>query len=385
MCRRREIGAHMAGQPRRSTRRLAKRDRKTFEFALRERDERMRAIVETAVDAIITIDERGTIDWANPATEKLFGYNHDEMVGRNVKMLMPEPYRGEHDQYLANYIRTGKAKIIGIGREVVAMRKDGTTFPINLAVSALRLGNRRLFTGIVHDLSDRRKLEQQIIEASTTEQRRIAQDLHDGLCQELVGVALRTDLIAKRMAAQSVEYAQPLQDLASSVRDIAGQARRMSHGLNPVDLNAGGLPAALSALAKRVSESFGITCKFRADSQATIELATVATQLYRVAQESINNAIRHGKAHTIEIRLTATKKNLMMTVADDGIGFSPPKISTPDPHAALTATEGGTTTGIGLASMRYRANMIGGIFDVRRRGKRGTIVSVAIRAPQPSR
>lgn len=371
--------ACMPGAQRQTTRKSIQQDRRALETALKERDERMRAIVETAVDAIITIDERGTIEWANPASEKLFGYTHDEMVGRNVKMLMPEPYRGEHDQYLSNYIRTGKAKIIGIGREVIAMRKDGTTFPISLAVSAVSLGERRLFTGIVHDLSDRRKLEQQIIEASTTEQRRIAQDLHDGLCQELVGVALRTDLIAKRAATNGAEYAQPLQELASSIREIAVQARRMSHGLNPVDLKGGGLPAALSALAKRVCESFAIKCKFRAGRHAEVELDTVATQLYRIAQESINNAIRHGKAKEIEIRLARSRKDVVMTIADDGVGFSPPQITTPDPHAASDGARVGST-GIGLASMRYRANMIGGIFDIRRAGKRGTIVSVAIRA-----
>lgn len=140
-------------------------DRRRAQAALIESERRIRAIVETAVDAIITIDGRGVIESANPATERLFGYALSDMIGRNVKMLMPEPYHGEHDEYLRRYLRTGRAKIIGIGRDVTALRRDGSTFPIHLSVSAVRLENRTLFTGIIHDLGSRRQLEQQIVDA----------------------------------------------------------------------------------------------------------------------------------------------------------------------------------------------------------------------------
>jgi PAS domain S-box-containing protein len=127
---------------------------------LQDSEARNRAILETAVDAIITIDERGVIESVNPSTERLFGYAAAELVGQNVKVLMPPPYRDEHDGYLANYLGTGRKKIIGIGREVVARRKDGTTFPIDLAVSEIRLGERRLFTGIIRDLTARERAEE---------------------------------------------------------------------------------------------------------------------------------------------------------------------------------------------------------------------------------
>ncbi|HZL42539.1 MAG TPA: PAS domain S-box protein [Verrucomicrobiae bacterium] len=137
-------------------------ERKVADTALTDSAERLRAILETAVEGIITIDERGLMETVNPAVEKLFGYGAGELIGRNVSMLMPAPYREEHDGYLDNYRRSGHAKIIGIGREVSARRKDGSVFPIDLSVSEVRLANRRLFTGFIRDITPRRDSEAQL-------------------------------------------------------------------------------------------------------------------------------------------------------------------------------------------------------------------------------
>lgn len=118
---------------------------------------KLRAILDSAVDGIITIDEHGAIQDINPAVSRLFGYGTEELTGQNVKLLMPEPYRGDHDGYLQNYLSTGRKKIIGIGREVEGLRKDGSTFPMHLSVSEFDLEGRQLFAGIVHDLSERKK------------------------------------------------------------------------------------------------------------------------------------------------------------------------------------------------------------------------------------
>ena len=115
------------------------------DLAAAHSERRLRAVLDAAIDSIITIDSEGTIVDANRATTKTFGYRPAQLIGRNVSMLMPEPYRGEHDGYLATYLKTGEKKIIGIGREVVAQRKDGSVFPADLAISEMRSGRTRLF------------------------------------------------------------------------------------------------------------------------------------------------------------------------------------------------------------------------------------------------
>jgi two-component system, LuxR family, sensor kinase FixL len=125
---------------------------------------RWQAIVDSAVDGIIVIDAHGRVESFNPAAERLFGYGADEVLGHNVDMLMPSPYREEHDTYLSRYLATGRAKIIGVGREVQGRRKDGSTFPLHLSVGQITINGERRFTGIVHDLSSRVVLEERMRE-----------------------------------------------------------------------------------------------------------------------------------------------------------------------------------------------------------------------------
>ncbi len=137
---------------------------KRSEAALRDSEARLRAILETAVEGIITINDRGIVESMNPAAEKLFGYRADEVIGKNVSLLMPSPYRESHDGYLSSYLRTGEAKIIGIGREVVGQRKDGAVFQMDLSVSEVRLADRRTFAGFVRDITARKQAEQRLAE-----------------------------------------------------------------------------------------------------------------------------------------------------------------------------------------------------------------------------
>ncbi|MFA5951608.1 MAG: PAS domain S-box protein [Hyphomicrobium sp.] len=133
--------------------------RKRAEIALRESEARLRAIIDNAIDGIIAIDERGEVQSVNPAVERIFGYSSQDVIGQNVRLLMPEPYWSGHDTYIRDYLKTGQAKIIGIGREVVGRRKNGSTFPLDLGITEVSQGARRLFIGFVRDITERKQSE----------------------------------------------------------------------------------------------------------------------------------------------------------------------------------------------------------------------------------
>lgn len=146
------------------------KDSNESEFVLR-----LKAIVETAIDGIITIDENGIVGTMNPAAAQMFGYSEDEVIGQNIKMLMPPPYRGEHDGYMHRYKETGHAKIIGIGREVSGRKKNGNVFPLRLAVSESWIGDTRIFTGIIHDLTEVKAAEEEIFRLNQELEQKVAE------------------------------------------------------------------------------------------------------------------------------------------------------------------------------------------------------------------
>jgi PAS domain S-box-containing protein len=320
--------------------------------------------VNTLVDGIITIDEHGIVESINPAAEKIFGYAAVDIVGLNVNVLMPEPYKREHDGYLDHYLTTGQQRIIGIGREVSGRRKDGTTFPMDLAVSELQVSGRRMFTGVVRDITERRQMERQILEAGADEQRRIGQDLHDGLCQHLAGISFATEVLRQKLAARSAPETSSISKVGKMVDDAITQARDLARGLQPVMLDANGLIVALKALAEKVEGMFHISCLFVCDGPCPIYDNTVATHLYRIAQEAISNAVKHGKARNVAVDLAVSEDEIRLTIKDDGIGLK---------------RSSGNPQGMGLRTMDYRARVIGGTLSVQDGRTSGTTVVCRVR------
>src|SRR5450631_1198559 len=154
--------------------------RKGAEQEIKESMTRLKAVFDTVVDGLVTIDSRAVIQSFNPSAERIFGYKSEEVVGQNVKVLMPEPYHGEHDSYVSTYLRTGKAKIIGIGREVRAKRKDGSIFPMELGISAFNTGGETAFVGIIRDITERKRAEE-VLQEAATRLRTVADTAVDGL------------------------------------------------------------------------------------------------------------------------------------------------------------------------------------------------------------
>jgi two-component system CheB/CheR fusion protein len=336
--------------------------------ALHDSEERLRAILQTAVEGIITIDEMGIIESMNPAAEKTFGWKAAEVIGKNVSVLMPTPYRQEHDGYLHNYRATGHARIIGIGREVVGRRKDGSVFPMDLAVSEVGLAGRRLFTGFVRDISERKRAElrqaeltQTLAEISDRERQRIGQDLHDGICQQLAGIELMSQVLQQKLEGRSKADAARAGDIASCVRETISQTRSLARGLAPSTLQSDGLMSALEELAVNTEKMFGVSCHFECPSPAEVPDLAVATHLYRIAQEAVSNAIKHGRAKNILITLESSHEFMKLRIRDDGKGFPPAPVP-------------GRSEGMGLRIMQYRAGVIGGTVAIQANKGRGTTI-----------
>jgi two-component system sensor kinase FixL len=177
-----------------------------LENQLRASEARWRAIIDSAVDGIIVIGAHGRIEAFNPAAERLFGYVEGEVRGRNVNLLMPSPYHEEHDRYLARYLATGRAKIIGIGREVPGLRKDGTTFPLHLSVGEITIAGERKFTGILHDLSARVRMEEQLREqASLARLGEMAAVIAHEVKNPLAGIRGAIQVLGKRQLPDSTD------------------------------------------------------------------------------------------------------------------------------------------------------------------------------------
>ena len=341
-------------------------------LALGDRDARLHAILQTAVEGIITISERGVIESFNLSSEKMFGYQATEVIGQNVNVLMPSPHHAQHDTYLSNYRHTGHAQIIGIGREVTGRRKNGEIFPMDLSVSEVKLADRRIFTGFIRDITERKRLEREILEISEREQRRIGHDLHDGLCQHLAGIELMSQVLAQKLERRSKDGSERAGEIAKNMRETISHTRALARGLSPVTLEAEGLMTALNELAWNTEKIFRVNCRFQCDPPVPVRDQAVATHLFRIAQEAVSNAIRHGKTvRNLTITLQAASDRLELSVSDDGAGFP----------ATASVAKG---TGMGLRIMQSRTGMIGGSLAMGANPGGGTRITISAPDHRPA-
>ncbi|MCI4667348.1 MAG: PAS domain S-box protein [Bacteroidia bacterium] len=302
----------------------------------------LHSIIQNAVDGIITIDERGTIESLNPAAAYLFGYKPEEVYGKNVKILMPEPYHSSHDGYIENYQRTGERKIIGIGREVMGKRKDGSTFPIKLSVSEVIVKDRKIYTGIIHDISSMKEAEQKLkdyaqeLERSNRELEDFAYVSSHDLQEPLRKIQAFGNYIQDREAAnlspKGKDYLNRMLNAASRLQKLINDLlsySRVSTKAQPfkeVNLNKI-LGSVLSDLEILIQNQ---NAKILTEELPTIEAD--ATQMGQLLQNLISNAIKFGKEGVapmiqIESRVHEIEGNDMkrkwvsIEVKDNGIGF----------------------------------------------------------------
>jgi two-component system sensor kinase FixL len=308
-------------------------ERQRAEAALRESEARLRAIVDHAVDGIITIDERGIVETFNPSAVRIFQYRPEEVIGRNIDMLMPSPYREEHDGYLDNYLRTGVKKIIGVGREVVGRRKDRSTFPMDLAVSEVMLGSRRLFTGIVRDISDRKRAEEalekqaQELARSNVELERFAYVASHDLQEPMRTVSSFVQLLARRYRGQLESDADEYIDF---ITQGVGRMRSLIYDLleySRVNSRGGAFaPTDVGAVLQKVMEILHVTIEQHGATITFDALPTVLadpTQLGQLLQNLIGNAIKFHGPEPPRVHVSAVRREgeWLFSVTDNGIGI----------------------------------------------------------------
>ena len=201
---------------------------------------------------------------------KIFGYSADEVIGQNVSLLMPSPYRESHDHFITNYVTTGKANIIGIGRRVNGLRKSGETFPVDIAVSEFQVGGHRMFTGVLRDISGRDRLERAIVATGENARREIGRDLHDILGQQLTGISLLAKTLEKQLASKQEELQSAATEINQLARESMNVVKRLSHGLYSTVLQRQGLAVALAELADTQVRVYEARCTFKAETKTTV-------------------------------------------------------------------------------------------------------------------
>ncbi len=306
------------------------------------REAHLQSILATVPDAMVVISERGMMQSFSVAAERLFGWTADEVIGKNVKMLMPESYREQHDGYLNRYLTTGERRIIGVGRVVVGERRDGSTFPMELSVGEMITGDRRFFTGFVRDLSERQDTEQRLQELQSelvhisrlTAMGEMASALAHELNQPLSAIANYLKGSSRLLAAEPV----PRERLLEAIQKAGDQALRAGEIIRRLrDFVARGeaerrvesLPKLIeeaSALALVGAKEHGVRVQFRFAPAVEFVLAD-KVQIQQVALNLIRNAMEameHGSSKVLEIRIDpTTDDHAQVTVADTGSGISP--------------------------------------------------------------
>ena len=291
--------------------------------ALRAKEARHRAMLDAALDCVVTMDHEGRVVDFNPAAERCFGYRAPDVAGRDMaELIIPPLLRRQHRRGLARYLETKEAAVLDRRIEITGMRADGTLFPLELTITQIEIPGPATFAGYLRDITERKAAEAElrasrarIVEAADAARRRLERDLHDGAQQRLVELALDLRMARARLDGDP-EQARELLDAA--LEDLAaatGELRELAHGIHPAALTEGGLRPALEALVARAH----VPTRLVAVPQARFSAAVEATAYFSVA-EGLTNAARHGGARHVEVEAAEVGDRLRVEVRDDGRG-----------------------------------------------------------------
>ncbi|MDF1657781.1 MAG: PAS domain S-box protein [Verrucomicrobiales bacterium] len=314
-------------------------------------NDRFRAVVESAPNGIVVVSQVGLITMVNQRAEEMFGYSRDEFMEMSVDQLVPNRFRGAHPSRREGFHSHPKKRAMGAGRDLYAVRKDGGEFPVEIALTPLPEGDENHVLASIVDITQRKRLEVEIVRISENEQRRIGQDLHDDLCSQLSGIGCLTKVIEQKLASENPEEAALVKKVTEMVGQAGIRAREIAKGLVPTVLETKGLSRAIVDLVSRQQDLYGIKCevKLKVSSRLDEQLPShVAVQLYRITQEAVANAIKHSDCDSILVELKLIEGSLELSIRDDGKGMQPNDES----------------EGMGFFTMKRRAEVVGAALAV---------------------
>jgi PAS domain S-box-containing protein len=288
-----------------------------------ESEARTRAILEAALECIVTMDDQGRVVEFNPAAERTFGYSRDEIVGREMaELIVPPRLRDMHRRGLQRYLETGSPVVLNRRIEITGMRSDGSEFPVELAITRIAVPGRPVFTGYLRDITERKQSEQElrasrarIVQAADEERRRLERNLHDGAQQRLVALSLSLRLVRSRMDADAGAAAELLDECIAEMLGATSELRELARGIHPAILTDRGLDAALRAVAARAPVPVEVTSSVGERLPAQVEAAA-----YFVVAEALTNVARYAAAGRAEVRVERGESTVSVEVSDDGVG-----------------------------------------------------------------
>jgi two-component system sensor kinase FixL len=381
---------------------------KKAEAALRESENKITSIIQAAVDGIITIDTRGVMEMVNPSAARLFGYEAGELLGKSINMLMPEPDHSRHDGYLHHYLKTGKRRIIGIGREVTGMRKDGSVFPFYLSISEVVLADRKVFTGFVHDITQQKLSEEKLrryaaeLERSNLELQDFAYVSSHDLQEPLRKIQAFGDrLLIKeydRLSEQGKDYVERMLNAAARmqnlINDLLDFSRVTSQSTSFVRVK-------LDTILTEVLSDLEITIEQTGtviEREPLPEIEAEPTQMRQLFQNLVSNAIKFRRENISPViriyaqqfqrqaHLTATPgdETVKIYVEDNGIGFEEKYLDRIFNIFQRLDGQKYEGSGIGLAICRKIAIRHGGDITATSQPETGTrfIITLAVKQPQ---
>jgi PAS domain S-box-containing protein len=353
------------------------------ETMLERSEARLRGILDSAMDAIITVDERQHVVLFNDAAEKMFGCPRAEAIGAPLSWFIPERFRAGHSEHVQRFGQTGvTSRRMGGLRVVTGLARDGREFPIDASISQLADKSGKFYTVILRDVSERvradealrdSKQELQVLasaasQAREQEQSRVARELHDELGQALTALKMSVAWIDQRVGRDDIELVRKLERMANLIDNTLLATRRISSELRPLILDDLGLAPALEWLVEGFTERTGVECSLDVEGELDVDDVRKSA-VFRVVQEALTNVARHAKANRVDVRVAHEDTTIAVRVRDNGVGFE-------EPHER-------SRTSRGLLGMRERAYLLGGTFNINSAPGQGTSVHVRIPLAEP--